>query len=78
MPKLPPTKDRELIRVLKQLGFFEHPERGSSHLVFSHPDGRRTTVSRHSGKDIPRGTLRAILRDINITVDDFVSALKKR
>jgi len=78
MPKLPPTKDRELIRVLKKLGFFEHPERGTSHLVFRHSDGRRTTVSRHPGKDIPRGTLRAILRDINISIDEFVKILKKR
>jgi len=77
MPKLPVIKDRELIRALKRLGFFEHPERGTSHLVFKHPDGRRTTVPRHQGKDIPKGTLRAILRDINISVDDFIQALKK-
>ena len=77
MPKLPLIKDRELIHVLKLLGFSEHPERGTSHLVFSHPDGRRTTVSRHPGKDIPRGTLRAILRDINISISEFVKTLKE-
>jgi len=71
MSKLPAIKDRELIQVLKKLGFFEHPERGSSHLVYKHPDGRRTVVARHPGKDIPRGTLRAILRDINISIDEF-------
>ena len=76
MPKLPVVKVRELIRVLKRLGFFEHPERGTSHLVFKHPDGRRTTVARHSGKDIPNGTLRGILRDINISVEEFIEALK--
>lgn len=38
MPKLPQVRDRELIRVLKKLGFFEHPERGTSHLVFAHSD----------------------------------------
>jgi predicted RNA binding protein YcfA (HicA-like mRNA interferase family) len=47
MPKLPRIKDRELIRALKKLGFFEHPERGTAHLVFAHQDGRRTTVARH-------------------------------
>ena len=77
MPKLPLIKDRELIRVLKKLGFFEHSERGTSHLVFSHPDGRRTTVSRHPGKDIPRGTLRSILRDINISIQEFNKILKE-
>jgi len=77
MPKLPVIKDRELIRVLHRLGFSEHPERGTSHLVFKHPDGRRTTVARHPGKDIPRGTLRAILRDMNISTEEFVNFLKE-
>lgn len=75
MPKLPLIKDRELIRALKRLGFFEHQERGTSHLVFAHHDGRRTTVARHPGKDVPRGTLRAILRDINISIQEFVDIL---
>ncbi|HEY4510510.1 MAG TPA: type II toxin-antitoxin system HicA family toxin [Candidatus Paceibacterota bacterium] len=76
MPKLPTLKDRELMRVLQKLGFVKHPERGTSHLVFAHPDGRRTTISRHPGKDIPRGTLRAILRDINISIKEFIHLLK--
>lgn len=77
MSKLPIIKDRELIQVLKKLGFFEHAERGTSHLVFKHPDGRRTVVSRHPGKDIPRGTLRGILNDINIFPKDFIKILKR-
>jgi len=77
MSKLPVIKDRELIRVLHRLGFFEHPERGTSHLVCKHPDGRRTTVARHPGKDIPRGTLQAILRDMNISTEQFVNFLKE-
>lgn len=76
MPNLPVIKDRELIRALRKLGFFEHPEHGTSHLVFGHPDGRRTTVSRHPGKDFPRGTLRAILRDVNISPEEFIKLLK--
>ncbi|MEK7673696.1 MAG: type II toxin-antitoxin system HicA family toxin [Patescibacteria group bacterium] len=76
MPKLPVVKDRELIKILLKLDFIQHKETGSSHLVFSHFDGRRTTVPRHSGKDIPRGTLRAILRDINISPEQFIQVLK--
>lgn len=76
MPKLPVIKDRQLIKVLKKLGFFEHSETGSSHLVFKHNDGRRTTVARHQGKDIPSGTLKAICRDINLSVTDLIKLLK--
>jgi len=68
---LPVLKDRELIQILRKLGFFEHRETGSSHLILRHSDGRRVVVARHAGKDIPRGTLRAILRDINISIEDF-------
>jgi len=77
MSKLPVIKDRELIQVLRKLGFFEHMEHGTSHLVFKHADGRRTTVARHPGKDMPRGTLRAILRDINVSIEEFVKLLKE-
>lgn len=76
MPKLPVIKDRQFIKAIKMLGFVEHQERGTSHLVFKHPDGRRTTVARHQGKDIPRGTLRAIIRDLNISIVEFINILK--
>lgn len=71
MPRLPRVTARKLIRVLHKLGFAEHKERGTSHLVFSHPDGRRTLVSRHGSKDIKKGTLSGILRDLNLSQDEF-------
>jgi predicted RNA binding protein YcfA (HicA-like mRNA interferase family) len=71
MPRAPRISAQKLIRVLKKLGFIEHSERGSAHLVFSHPDGRRTTISRHSGKDIKKGTLAGILRDLKISSEEF-------
>ena len=36
-------------------------------------DGRWTTVPIHKGKDIAKGTLRKILKDVNITYDEFHS-----
>jgi len=77
MPALPAVKDKDLIRALKTLGFFESRQKGS-HLVMKHKDGRRTTVPIHSGKDIPKGTLLAILRDLQITKEGLVKALGKR
>ena len=71
MSRLPRLNARKLIRALRKLGFVEHKERGTSHLVFSHPDGRRTLVSRHGSKDIKKGTLAGILRDMKISPDEF-------
>lgn len=75
MSHLPVIKDKDLIKFLKKIGFLEHLEKGTSHLIFKHPDGRRTTVARHS-KDIPNGTLRSILRDINVLPEEFRKLLK--
>jgi predicted RNA binding protein YcfA (HicA-like mRNA interferase family) len=36
-----------------------------------HPDGRKTTVPVHKGKDIGRGLLRKILRDVDITAEEL-------
>ncbi len=77
MPKLKPLKPRELIRALRKLGFFEHRQRSTSHLIMKHSDGRRTTISMHGGKDIPTGTLRGILHDIMVKPEELLDLLKK-
>ncbi len=76
MPKLPIIKARELIRVLQKLGFFLHHQVGS-HAQFKHPDGRRVTVPIHPGNDMNRKTLKGIIDDLNIAVEDFISLLKE-
>jgi len=71
MPKLPVLRSKELIRVLIKLGFYKHHQVGS-HAQFKHSDGRRVTVPIHSGKDIGRKTLKGIIDDINITIEEFI------
>ena len=77
MPRLPIVKTRELIRVLTRLGFFEY-HRVGSHAQFKHSDGRRVTVPIHYGKDLKSGTLRGILSDIGLSVEEFVLILKNK
>lgn len=76
MSKLPVVKSKDLVRVLKLIGFLEHRQRSTSHLVMKHSDGRRTIVPMHSNKDIPKGTLFAILKDIQITKEELVNILQ--
>src|SRR4030066_512833 len=70
MSKLPAIRARELIKVLRQLGFAETRRKGS-HSFFSHKDGRTTVVPVHSGETLGKGLLRAILRDIEISVEEL-------
>lgn len=63
--------------VLKKMDF-EQKRQSGSHIFFYHPDGRTTVVPRHDGKDISRGLLSEILKDINRTPDEFLKLLRKK
>ena len=75
MTETPVLTARQLIRALRRLGFVQTRSRGS-HRRFEHPDGRKTTVPVHRGRDIPRGLLRQIVTiDVAITMDEFIALL---
>jgi predicted RNA binding protein YcfA (HicA-like mRNA interferase family) len=40
-----------------------------------HPDGRTVTVPVHSGRDVPKGTLRNILAITGLTPDELQKLL---
>ena len=71
MSRLPRLKGREIVRTLERLGFRTVRTRGS-HVFLKHQDGRVTTVPVHSGEIIGPGLLRAILRDIEMTLEEFI------
>jgi predicted RNA binding protein YcfA (HicA-like mRNA interferase family) len=70
-PKLPRVDCRQLVRALKCAGFEEQRQRGSHLHLRRASDGKRVTVPVHQGRTMPVGTLRAILRDADISVDEF-------
>ncbi len=69
--KLPRVDCQQLIRALKRAGFEEQRQRGSHLHLKRASDGRRVTVPVHKGRDVPTGTLRAILRDADISLEEF-------
>ena len=42
-----------------------------SHHIMRHPDGRGTTIPVHQGRDVAKGTLRGILSDIDMTIEEL-------
>jgi predicted RNA binding protein YcfA (HicA-like mRNA interferase family) len=70
MTRLPRLRGKEIVRVLQQMGFIVDRVRGS-HIFLKHPDGRATTVPVHSGETIGPGLFRSILRDVEMSLEDF-------
>lgn len=57
-------------KLLLSIGFKRVRQKGS-HIFYRHPDGRTTTLPHHKGRIISRPLLREILREIEITVDEY-------
>jgi predicted RNA binding protein YcfA (HicA-like mRNA interferase family) len=74
MTRLPRVKGKEIVRALERAGFIADRTRGS-HVFLKHPDGRATAVPIHSGETIGPGLLRAILRDVELSIDELTKLL---
>lgn len=73
MGKLSGFRYRDVIKRLKNFGFaFDRHAAGSHEIWFNEITERYTTLPNHPG-DIPEGTLRAILKQADISPDDFLN-----
>ena len=74
--RLPSLSSKQIIRALRACGFVEAPDRGKgSHRAFvkEGAGGRIRLVIVPYGKDIPRGTLLAILDQAGLSKEEFLS-----
>ncbi len=74
MPKLPVLSGREAVAALKRFGW-EISRRRGSHVILVR-DGSDNTLSVPDHKELDRGTLRSIIREAGVSVDEFLSRLK--
>jgi predicted RNA binding protein YcfA (HicA-like mRNA interferase family) len=74
MGRLAGFKYRQIVKKLKQLGFgFDRQAAGSHEIWYNPTTNRYTTIPNHPG-DMPEGTLRAILKQADITSEQFLNA----
>jgi len=76
LSKLKIIDAKRMEKLLFQLGFEKVRQKGS-HIFYRHSDGRTTTLPHHKGRVLSRPLIREILREIEITVDDYNVYLKK-
>jgi predicted RNA binding protein YcfA (HicA-like mRNA interferase family) len=76
MSGLPVISGRAAIAALSRIGY-EVVRRKGSHVRLRHPaDASRQPVTVPDHKQLKSGTLRAIIRDAGLTVEQFVALLK--
>lgn len=74
MSKLPVVSGEKVVKALSKIGYeFDHQT--GSHIILRQrdPPHRRLTIPKH--KEIAKGTLRAIIKQAGLTVNEFVKLL---
>ena len=73
MGRLSGFKYRDIIKRLKNFGFVFYRQAAGSHEIwFNEKTNRFTTIPNHRG-DMPEGTLRAILRQADVSPNEFLN-----
>ena len=73
MGRLAGFRYREIVKILKTLGFIFDRQAAGSHEIWFNPEtDRYTTIPNHTG-DMPEGTLRAILKQADINPEEFIN-----
>lgn len=73
MSKLPQISGRECLKALEKRGFYLRRQEGSHMILRRNDPFAQVVVPDH--KQLDRGTLRAIIRQSGLSVDEFVQLL---
>jgi len=73
MSKLPRISGRECAKALEKAGFVLRRQEGSHMILRRNDPFTQVVVPDH--KELDRGTLRAIIRQVNLTTEEFTSLL---
>jgi len=73
-PKLPAATAKDLVRIAEGLGFMFRRQHGSHAIYVRQSDQARVVIPMHTG-EVKRKTLRAIIQDLKISVEEFGNML---
>ncbi len=73
MSHLPVISGAKCVAALKKIGFEIYRQRGSHIVLVRKVPPAQTTIPNH--KELDRGTLRAIIRQTGLTVEEFLTLL---
>ena len=70
MVKLVVISGKKFCKILEKLNFEKIQGKGS-HVRYKHLDGRRTVIPIHGNEDLGKGLLREILKQIDLSKEDY-------
>jgi len=70
MPRFSPLKPKEVERILLKNGFFLKRQTGS-HRIYYNPKTEKIAVVPYHGRDIPKGTLKSIIKQSDLVEELF-------
>jgi len=73
-PRLPALKPKQVIRALSKAGFFVDHQTGSHVIMYKDDSSPPVTIPYHN-KDLKRGTVRNILKQAQLTAEEFIKYL---
>ena len=75
MSKLPSLRARDVIRIAEKVGFAFDRQCGRHAVFMRASDGSRLVIPVHGRRDLKPGTLRGLIDDMGLSVDEFVALL---
>lgn len=72
--ELPVLKAKQIVVALEKAGFEVRRQTGSHVIMYKSGIRRLISIPQHPG-DLPKGTLRAIIRQTGLTVEEFLGFL---
>lgn len=75
MSKLPPLRAKEAIKAFGKIGFLHEHTRGSHYILRRPTDKRKLVVPLHGPKTLGKGLLLSLIRDANLTKEEFIQLL---
>jgi predicted RNA binding protein YcfA (HicA-like mRNA interferase family) len=73
--RLPALRGRAVIAALGRGGFYVHHVKGSHHVLRNPSKPRARVVVPVHRRELPAGTLRGIIKQAGLTVDEFLDLL---
>ncbi|WP_373838619.1 type II toxin-antitoxin system HicA family toxin [Methanospirillum sp.] len=74
MTRIPPYESKEVIRKVIKAGYvLKRHGKGSHDIYYNSEIKRYVTIPNHQGQSIPIGTIRAIIRAMGLSNEEFIA-----